>query len=162
MKQFLAMSPDERKLVNQTGIPTDSLNNQLADWVVFARTTNPGLRIAIKGDREARGALIRDSNKIVATAVIHNPRITDKEVEGIAAMRTVSEEVLRLIGLNRAWVRSYAIIHNLARNPRTPFATAMTIMPRIQMKDLKALAENRNVSENVRRQAYRLVQTRKQ
>lgn len=119
------------------------------------------VKFALKGDREARGILVRDSNKIVATAVIHNPRITDKEIETVASMRTVSEEVLRLIGMNRAWTRSYAIIHNLARNPRTPFATAMHIMPRIQMKDLKALAENRNVSENVRRQAYRLVQTRK-
>jgi hypothetical protein len=140
-------------------VPTERVS--LIRRIMFM-TVKDRVKFAIKGDREARGALIRDSNKIVATAVIHNPRITDKEVEGIAAMRTVSEEVLRLIGLNRAWVRSYAIIHNLARNPRTPFATAMTIMPRIQMKDLKALAENRNVSENVRRQAYRLVQTRKQ
>ena len=124
-------------------------------------TVKDRVKFAIKGDREARGILIRDSNKIVATAVIHNPRITDKEIENISGLRTVSEEVLRLIGMNRAWTRSYPIIHNLARNPRTPFATAVHILPRIQMKDLKALSENRNVSENVRRQAYRLVQTRK-
>jgi hypothetical protein len=36
----------------------------------------------------------------------------------------------------------------------------VNILPRIQQKDLKALSENRNVSEGVRRQAYRLVQTR--
>ncbi len=118
------------------------------------------VKFALKGDREARGILVRDSNKVVATAVIHNPRITDKEIETVAAMRTVSEEVLRLIGMNRAWARSYPIIHNLARNPRTPMATAVHILPRIQAKDLKALAENRNISEGVRRQAYRLVQTR--
>jgi hypothetical protein len=118
------------------------------------------VKFALKGDREARGILVRDSNKVVATAVIHNPRITDKEIETVAAMRTVSEEVLRLIGMNRAWARSYSIIHNLARNPRTPMATAIHILPRIQAKDLKALAENRNISEGVRRQAYRLVQTR--
>jgi biopolymer transport protein ExbD len=66
MKQFLAMSPDERKLVNQTGIPTDSLNNQLADWVVFARTTNPGLRIAIKGDRESNYPIVE---KVINTLI---------------------------------------------------------------------------------------------
>lgn len=118
------------------------------------------VKFALKGDREARGILIRDSNKVVATAVIHNPRISDKEVENIAAMRTVASEVLRIIGMNRAWARSYPIIHNLARNPRTPMPTAMQILPRIQMKDLQVLQENRNVSEAVRRQAYRLVQTR--
>ncbi|MFH4090520.1 hypothetical protein WAJ00_21625, partial [Acinetobacter baumannii] len=77
------------------------------------------VKLALKGDREVRNILIRDANKIVATAVIKNPRLTDQEVETIAAMRTVPEEVLRLIALNRAWARSYPIIHNLARNPRT-------------------------------------------
>jgi hypothetical protein len=123
-------------------------------------TVKDRVKFALKGDREARGILIRDSNRVVATAVIHNPRITDKEIENIASMRTVSDEVLRLIGMNRAWTRSYPIIHNLARNPRTPMGTAIQILARIQMKDLKALAENRNISEGVRRQAYRLVQTR--
>lgn len=127
---------------------------------IMFMTVTDRVKFGLKGDREARGILVRDSNKVVATAVIHNPRITDKEIENIAAMRTVSEEVLRLIGMNRAWARSYAIVHNLARNPRTPMATAFHILPRIQAKDLKALSENRNVSEGVRRQAYRLVQTR--
>lgn len=118
------------------------------------------IKLGMKGDREARGILIRDSNKVVATAVIHNPRITDHEVENISAMRTVSDEVLRLIAVNRAWARSYSIIHNLARNPRTPIATAMSILPRIRAKDLQHISQNRNVSEAVRRQAYRLIQTR--
>ena len=124
-------------------------------------TVKDRVKFALKGDREARGILIRDSNRVVATAVIYNPRISEKEIENIASMRTVSDQVLRLIGMNRAWTRSYAIIHNLARNPRTPMATAVQILPRIQMKDLLALSDNRNISEGVRRQAYRLVQTRK-
>ncbi|HKP72115.1 MAG TPA: hypothetical protein VJT82_04200 [Pyrinomonadaceae bacterium] len=118
------------------------------------------VKLAMKGDREARAILIRDSNKVVATGVINNPRITDQEVEAIAAMRTVSDEVLRLIAQNRAWARSYAVIHNLARNPRTPIATAITVMTRLYTKDLKQITQNRNISEAVRRQAQRLVQTR--
>src|SRR5438552_2995060 len=57
------------------------------------------VKLALKGDREARGILVRDANKIVATGVIHNPRLSDQEVEQIAAMRTVCDEVLRLIGM---------------------------------------------------------------
>jgi hypothetical protein len=127
---------------------------------VMFMTVKDRVKLACKGDREARGILIRDSNKIVATGVIHNPRITDQEVENIASMRTVSDEVLRLIGMNRAWARSYPIIHNLARNPRTPMATAVQILPRIRTKDLKGISNNRNVSEAVRRQAYRLAEMR--
>jgi len=118
------------------------------------------MKLAIKGDREARSILIRDSNRVVATGVIKNPRITDQEVEGIAAMRTVADEVLRLIAMNRAWARSYTIIHNLVRNPRTPLPTVISTLPRIHTKDLKNLSQNRNVSEAARRQALRLSSAR--
>lgn len=114
------------------------------------------MKLAMKGDREARGILVRDSNKIVSSAVINNPRITEHEVENIASMRTVAEEVLRLISMNRSWARSYPIIHNLARNPRSPIPTVINILPRIRTKDLMNLSQNRNVSEAVRRQSYRL------
>jgi hypothetical protein len=120
------------------------------------------MKLGMKGDREARSILIRDSNRVVAQAVINNPRITDQEVEAIAAMRTVSDEVLRIIAMNRAWARQYPIIHNLARNPRTPLPTAMTILMRLQTKDLKNLSQNRNVPEAVRRQALRLSSARGQ
>ncbi|MBC8165953.1 MAG: hypothetical protein H7Y20_08780, partial [Bryobacteraceae bacterium] len=118
------------------------------------------MKLARKADREARSILIRDPNRVVAAAVINNPRITDQEVENIASIRTVSDEVLRLIAMNRAWARSYTIIHNLTRNPRTPIPTSIGILPRIRTKDLQNLSQNRNVSEAVRRQALRLSQQR--
>jgi hypothetical protein len=119
------------------------------------------VKLAMKGDREARNILIRDPNRIVAQAVLQNPRITEQEIEKIAAMRTVPEEVLRQIAINRQWSRIYTIVHNLARNPRTPLATVMTILTRLQLRDLIALSKNRNVSDAVRRQAFRISATRK-
>lgn len=127
---------------------------------IMFMNTKDRIKLAMKGDREARGILIRDSNKIVCSAVVKNPRIAEQEIESISAMRTVADEVLRIIALNRTWIRSYVIIHNLARNPRTPIPTALNILPRIRTKDLQNLAQNRNVSEAVRRQAYRLGQIR--
>jgi regulator of extracellular matrix RemA (YlzA/DUF370 family) len=127
---------------------------------IMFMNTKDRMKLAMKGDREARSILIRDSNKVVCSAVVKNPRVTEQEVENIASMRTVADEVLRLIALNRSWARSYPIIHNLARNPRTPIPTVMNILPRIRTKDLTNLAQNRNVSEAVRRQAYRLEQAR--
>lgn len=127
---------------------------------VMMMTVKDRVKLGMKGDREARAILIRDSNRVVAQAVIQNPRITDNEVEAIAAMRTVSDEVLRIIAMNRAWARSYPIILNIARNPRTPIPTAMNVLPRIHTKDLQHISLNRNVSEAVRRQAFRLAATR--
>ncbi len=114
------------------------------------------VKLGMKGDREARNILIRDPNRLVSSAVVNNPRITEQEVETIAAMRSITEEILRQIATNRQWSRSYGVMHALARNPRTPMANAVTIMSRLQLRDLIALSKNRNVSDAVRRQALRL------
>jgi hypothetical protein len=118
------------------------------------------VKLAMKGDREARNILIRDPNRIVAQAVVQNARITEQEVEKIAAMRSVPEDVLRVIANNRNWARNYSIMHNLARNPRTPIGSVMTILTRLQLRDLQAMMKNRNVSDAVRKQALRLVTAR--
>lgn len=150
------------RVINETQTENKELPPERVSLIrrIMLMTVKDRVKLGIKGDREARTILVRDSNKVVASAVIHNPRITENEVEAVAAMRTVSDEVLRLISLNRAWARSYPIIHNLARNPRTPIATAITILTRIRTKDLQQITQNRNVSEAVRRQAYRLLSTR--
>jgi hypothetical protein len=165
-REFMEETPEQIAANVQAIINAERLEGEISpERVSLIRkimfmTVKDRVKLAMKGDREARGILIRDSNKVVATGVIHNPRITDHEIENIAAMRQVSDEVLRIIGNNRQWARSYPIIHNLARNPRTPMATAVQILPRIRTKDLKSIALNRNVSEAVRRQAYRLSEMR--
>jgi hypothetical protein len=119
------------------------------------------VKLAMKGDREARNILIRDPNRIIAQAVVQNSRITDQEVEKIATMRSAPEEVLRLIATNRNWARNYTIMHNIARNPRAPIGNVMTILTRLQLKDLQAMSKNKNISDAVRRQALRLFSARK-
>ena len=117
-------------------------------------------KLAMKGDREARNILIRDPNRVIAQAVVNNPRITEQEIEKIASMRAVSEDILRQIANSRQWSRLYPVVHNLARNPRTPIANVLSILSRLQLKDLAGLSKNRNVSDAVRRQALRLSQAR--
>jgi len=111
--------------------------------------------LAIKGTREARMILVRDPNRIVAGAVLRNPRLTETEVESIASVKTVPEDVLRQIGRNRSWTRSYVVIHNLVRNSRTPIAISLTFINRIQTRDLRALAANKNIPDVIRQTAYR-------
>lgn len=80
LKEFLALGPDERKKIDQKGIPTDSLNNQLAKWVVFSRTTNPKLRIAIKGDRDSNYPVVEDViNTLIDNRVTRFNLITNME-----------------------------------------------------------------------------------
>lgn len=51
LKRYLPLDETSRKTIQQTGIPFDSLNNQLSDWIRFSRLQNPQFRIAVKGDR---------------------------------------------------------------------------------------------------------------
>jgi hypothetical protein len=114
------------------------------------------IRFAVKGTREVRMILIRDPNRPVCAAVLQNPRITDQEVETISALKSVTEEVLRIIGTKRSWTRSYTVIHNLVRNPKTPVGLSLNFLNRIQTRDLRALGQNKNIPEVVRTMAGRL------
>lgn len=156
------VSANVQRIIENERLEAGDVNAERVSLIrrIMFMNTKDRMKLAMKGDREARSILIRDSNRVVCSAVINNPRITEQEIENIAAMRTISDEVLRLIALNRSWARSYPIIHNLARNPRTPIPTVMNILPRIRSKDLQGLSQNRNVSETVRRQADRLQHAR--
>lgn len=112
--------------------------------------------LAIKGTHEARMILVRDPNRIVAAAVLRNPRITDQEIETVASVKTAPEDVLRQIGQNRAWTRSYLVIHNLVRNPRTPIATSLNFLNRILTRDLRQLSTNKNIPDVIRTMAARM------
>ncbi len=80
MKQFLGYTPEQRKEVNQPGIPVDSAHNELVDWINQARTvTQNKVRIAVKGDSDADYKTIRqvintlvDRNKITKFNLITN------------------------------------------------------------------------------------------
>jgi hypothetical protein len=113
---------------------------------------NPAQRLALamKGTREERAVLIRDPNKIVAVAVLSSPKISESEVSSIAKMANVSEEILRIIGNTRAWMKSYTVTSALVKNPKTPIAVSMNLLQRLNEKDLKLLTTDRNIPDVVR------------
>jgi hypothetical protein len=112
---------------------------------------------AMKGSREERALLVRDPNKLVSSAVLSSPKLTDTEVESIAKMANVSEDVLRIISRTRAWVKTYAIVSALAKNPKTPIATSLNLLPRLTDKDLRMISIDRNVPDVLRTTARRKV-----
>jgi biopolymer transport protein ExbD len=59
LPSFLDIEPDARNTVQQPGIPADSARNELADWIVFARMSNPRVRIAVKGDRDTNYKVVQ-------------------------------------------------------------------------------------------------------
>lgn len=64
LKSVLNMSHDDRKRIKYVGVPVDSSNNELTDWIRFARSSERPLRFAIKGDKDANYPVIE---AIIAT-----------------------------------------------------------------------------------------------
>jgi hypothetical protein len=105
------------------------------------------MKAAMKGTKEERSILIRDPNKLVSVSVLSSPKLTESEVENFAKMANVSEEILRIIGQNRAWTKNYGVISGLAKNPKTPLGVSMNIVQRLNEKDLKLIAMDRNLQQ---------------
>ena len=124
---------------------------------VFRLNTAEKVITALKGSREERAILVRDPNRIVSTAVLGSPRLTEPEIESFAGMKSVSSEVLRTIGANKDWTKRYGVVANLVRNPRTPLSLSLTMVPRLNPRDLKTISVDRNVPEVIRKHAAKFI-----
>jgi hypothetical protein len=147
-----------------TLILTEAEANDPKKEALFARilkmTIAQKVLLAFRGDRSTRLILVRERNKLVASAAIRNPRMTDGEAESIAGMRDVSEEVLRILSLRRDWMTKYPIVLALARNPRTPVGVVLPLINRLTLRDLKGLKDDRGVAEVVRATARKMYQAK--
>jgi hypothetical protein len=112
---------------------------------------------ALKESREVRAILIRDPNRIVSSAVLGSPKLTEPEIESFAGMRGVSSEILRAIASNKDWTKRYGVVANLVRNPRSPLPVALNLIPRLNPRDLKTISVDRNVPEVIRKHAAKFI-----
>jgi len=157
-----ASSDGEEPLVDTTGeLPdvaveeegsADPERQNLSSLSVLER-----MKLAMKGTREQRAVLVRDSNKLVSAAVLSSPKVNEAEIETFTKMGNVSEDVLRIIGQNRSWTKNYGVILGLCRHPKTPPAIAMSFVQRLNERDLKALAIDRNAKEGLRLLAKKMI-----
>jgi len=119
------------------------------------------IKIALSGDKEWRTILIKDSNKLVSGAVIKNPRITEAEVLTIAKSKIQNDEIMRVICMNKEWLKNYQIRKALVENSKTPLPSALRFMSTLTEKDLAALAKSKNVGTVISTQARRILLAKK-
>jgi hypothetical protein len=109
------------------------------------------VQLAMKGNKDERFILIRDGSKVVSSAVLQSPKLSDAEVESFAGMKNVQESVLRDIARSRKFMKQYSVIRALVNNPRCPLDIGLTFMNHLLANDLKALSMNKNVPETLRK-----------
>ncbi len=119
------------------------------------------VQLALKGGKDERTLLIRDSNKMVQRAVLQSPRITDQEIEGIAGMTSLSDEILRLVAASRNFIKNYVIVKKLVNNPKTPLDVSLHLLARLTAQDMRFLCMNKNIPDTLRTTAIKLERQRK-
>jgi hypothetical protein len=148
--------PEEMLVEPEDGKPANkSLYAQILSMTVGER-----LKLALKGNRDARSILIRDPNRLIQRFVLMNPRLTDEEVIGIARNRNIDTEILRIVGEHKGWPRNYQVKLGLVTNPKTPLATALHFVSSLMERDMRMLAKSKNVSATVVAQARRILMQR--
>lgn len=160
-------APDtEDPLIDTTSVEqelagaTDEEKAQTFQQRLATMTVPDKVKCATKGTREMRAILIRDPNRMVASAVLSCPKVNDAEIESFCKMGNVSEDILRTIAKSRAWTKNYSVVLSLVKNAKTPVAITMNLMQRLTDGDVKKLASDRNVPEPLRLAARkRMVKT---
>lgn len=127
---------------------------------VLHMTIGEKIKLALRGNKDARTILIRDVNKLIRRFVLQNPRITDGEVIGVCRNRSADDELLRIIAVKREWIRNYQVRHALVQNPRTPLTIAIKHVVSLDERDLRQLSRSKNVPQAVAAQCRRLLLTR--
>jgi hypothetical protein len=117
-----------------------SLHAQIANMTVTQK-----IRRAQLGNSAERMILVRDPNRLVSEAAAKSPMLRENEAAMISASRSVTEDVLRIIAMNRDLVRAYQVKLNLVSNPRTPLTFASRLIPHLRDNDLRSLAKSKNI-----------------
>jgi hypothetical protein len=148
-------TPPEDMTAEPAPVPAKNLAALIGEM-----TMGQKLKLALRGNRETRAILMRETSTIIQRFLIENPRLTEDEIVNIAKSRIIVTEILARIAKNREWAANYQIRHALVTNPRTPIALAMNFVPTLQDRDLRMLAKSHNVPSAVVSTARRILMSR--
>jgi hypothetical protein len=118
------------------------------------------IKLALRGNGDARAILIHDRNRLIRRLVLENPRFSESEVVALCRNRNADEELLRMVTERREWMQNYQVRLALITNPKTPVVVAIRQVPTLVERDLRQLARSKNVPDAVAVQARRLLLSR--
>ncbi|MEK7841363.1 MAG: hypothetical protein AAB197_01695, partial [Deltaproteobacteria bacterium] len=115
------------------------------------------IKLALLGNKEARDILLKDSNKLVSSTVLKNPRITENEITKVVNSRSISDDILRQVAGNKEWLKKYPIKLGMVNNPKTPLTVAIRLLNQLNGKDVQHIAKSKNVSSALSSAAKKVV-----
>ena len=118
------------------------------------------IKLALRGNQDARVILVRDSNKLIRRFVLMNPRIGENEIIAIVRNKSADDELLRMITERRDWMRLYRVRLGLATNPKAQLPVALRLLGTLDERDVRQIAKSKNVPQAVAAHARRILFTK--
>jgi len=126
----------------------------LSEGGIFRRiatmTVSEKIKLAYSGGKEERRILVGDANKLVGMAVMKSRGLTLNEVETICQMRHLDDEIYRIIGHRRDWLRKPPIVLALVKNPKVPIAITLPLVKQVPLRELRLIQRDPNLPEGLR------------
>lgn len=116
------------------------------------------LLLAPKADRTERLVLVQDNDPQVLFALLKNPRITVDEVVRIAKSAYLVFQTAELILKTSQWSANPDVQVALVRNPKTPPAFALRLLPTLPEAEVKAIARGAATSMALKQAALKRLQ----
>jgi hypothetical protein len=126
-------------------VPLELNETMKLEAEIAAMSAPQKIQFAMKADRAGRVLLLKEPNKTIQTFLLQNPRITIEEVKHIAGFRQAGPEALNAISVNREWTGNPGVVSALVRNPKTPGPTAVKLMEKLSMDEIRRLAKSNDV-----------------
>lgn len=98
------------------------------------------LLLAVKAERSERALLLQDNDPRVLLSLLRNPRLTVDEVARLAKSSFLNFQIADVIVKTTQWMSSMDVRLGLIRNPKTPPAMALQILPTLPESEIRSIA----------------------
>lgn len=149
-RMFLSPVPQDNPTADEALVDNEHLSLPLGVRRSAARTR----------DRLLLDRLVHDRDPRVIAMLLDNPRVVERDVVRIAAMRPTRPEVLAELARHARWSSNYRVRKALACNPYTPRPVALRLLPSLMLQDLRLALETASLDRVVEEEMRRLVALR--
>lgn len=151
VKRLLTTSEARKRARKPGRVENEHVERTLGERTELARVTR---------DRDLLDRLLFDRNPLVIRTLLANPRIVERDVVKIAAMRPTSPKILDEIVRSGRWSPRYGVKKALVLNPYSPVNTAISLLTFLNAPDLDDVAASVEVSDALRSAARDLLARR--
>jgi hypothetical protein len=160
-----ALEADERDLAAVLSLraPARVLDKGEPGYVdreMTARTLGHRKTMARGQNRDVLARLAHDQDPAVVRNLLENPRLTEREVLIAASRRPTDASILEEVFRSRRWSSNRRVRKALALNPYSPPALAAAALTLLTAPELREVAHDSHLRDEVREHARRLLALR--